>query len=226
VTTVGNPPDPRPIVLASTSPYRKAQLARLGLPFHTADPSVDESPFKQRGLPPDQLVAELSRAKARACAAAWPNAVLIGADQCAELDGEILGKPGSVSRAVAQLRRARGRTHRLLTGVCVLDATTSAEMVHVDEHRLTMRALTDAQIRDYVEADQPLDCAGAYKIEALGIALFERIEGCDASAITGLPLMMLTTMLMRVGIDVIDLAGRQRRFSQPGGGWEKRRGGT
>jgi len=226
VTTVSNAQAPRPIVLASTSRYRRAQLERLGLVFHTADPGVDETPFKQCGLPPDQLVAELSRAKARACAAAWPHAVVIGADQCAELDGEILGKPGSVSKAVAQLRRIRGRTHRLLTGVCVLDVATNTELMHVDEHRLTMRALTDAQIRDYVDADQPLDCAGAYKVEALGIALFERIEGCDASAITGLPLMMLTSMLMRVGIDVIDRAGRQRRSSQPGGGCEKRRGGS
>ncbi len=200
----------RPLVLASTSRYRKALLHRLGLPFDALDPGVDEDRYKLEALQPDQLVATLALEKARACAAQRPGAVVVGGDQCAEIDGETLGKPGSVDQAVAQLSRLRGRTHRLLTAVCVIDGASGRELVHVDEHRLTLRMLSDAQLRSYVELDRPLDCAGSYKIESLGIALFERIDGHDATAITGLPLMKLTEMLLQVGIDVLSVERAQR----------------
>lgn len=196
----------RRVVLASTSKYRRQLLARLGLDFETADPGVDEDAVKATSPSPQALVAQLARAKAVAVAASTPDAVIIGSDQCAELDGETLGKPGSIAAAESQLAQLAGRTHQLWTAVCVLDARSGRRMEHVDLHRLTMRPLTPDQIAGYVAKDAPIDCAGSYKIETAGAALFERVQGEDPTAIVGLPLMFVARALASFGEDV--LAGR------------------
>lgn len=192
----------RRIVLASTSPYRRALLERLGIPFEAIAPEVDERAFDD-GLPPHELAMHLSVMKAEAVAAVAPDAVIIGSDQVACIDGEALHKPGTPERAVAQLRRLAGRTHELITGVCVLDAATGADREHLDTHRITLRALTDGELEDYVARDQPLDCGGSYKVEGLGIALMQQIEGEDFTAITGLPLMAVVRMLAELKVAVL-----------------------
>ncbi len=151
----------------------------------------------------EDVARALSRAKAEAVAARAPDAIIIGSDQIASVDGEALTKPGTPERAAAQLRRLSGRSHRLLTGVCVLDAASGAVREHLDVHEIELRALTDAQIHDYVARDRPLDCAGSYKVERLGIGLMARISGDDFTAITGLPLMAVTSMLAELGVDVL-----------------------
>lgn len=193
----------RRIVLASTSPWRGELLGRLGIPFEQLDPDLDEAPYKQRGLPPQELVATLAEAKARALAEQAPDALILGADQVVALDQTVLGKPGTTDRAFAQLRQMSGRTHELITGVALLDAVSGQLQGHVDVHRMTMRTLTDAAIRDYVRRDDPLGCAGSYKVEALGAALFERMEGDDWTAIIGLPLSVVVTLLAGAGVSVL-----------------------
>lgn len=190
-----------PLVLASTSRYRRELLARLGLPFSVRAPACDEDAIK-RGLDlaPLDLAVHLARAKAESLSAELPSGVIIGSDQIAEIDGVILGKPGSADRAAEQLALLAGRTHRLITAVVV--AHPGGVIEHVDVARLTMRPLAAAQIARYVAADAPLDCAGSYKLEARGITLFSRIESEDSSAITGLPLIALTTMLSTLGFAV------------------------
>ena len=188
------------LVLASTSPYRRALLERIGLPFQAVAPAVDEIGLQGAGLPPVELARELARAKARAGAAACPGAVVIGSDQVCALDDEVLSKPGSAERAVDQLLRLQGRAHELLTAVCVCHPGGEEEFL--DRTVLHMRALDRAALSRYVDADQPLDCAGAYKLEAGGIALFEQIESDDHSAVTGLPLMTLIAVLTRLGLAI------------------------
>jgi len=190
----------RPLVLASTSRYRRALLDRLGLPYEARAPLYEEE--HDLGLPPDQLVVELARRKAESLARVCPDALVIGADQVAELDGAVLLKPGTVERAVEQLGRLAGRTHRLLTGVAVHDARSGLSEVALDVHRMTLRPLRESQLRAYVARDQPTDCAGAYKVEEAGIALFEAMEGRDFTAIVGLPLTVVVTLLGRFGYDV------------------------
>lgn len=198
----------RRVVLASTSKYRSALLERLGLSFDSIAPGVDEDAVKGTCSGARELVETLALAKARAAAALAPEAVIIGSDQCAALDGEILGKPGSVDNAIAQLERMSGRTHSLWTGVAVLDARTGACTVDVDQHELTMRSLTREQIAAYVDRDRPLDCAGSYKIESMGIALFESVEGRDFTAIIGLPMTLVARRLAERGVDVFDFPER------------------
>ncbi len=193
----------RRIVLASTSSYRRALLLRLGVPFDVASPGVDEDAAKALGLAPQMLAQHLAHAKAAAIAANEPDAIIIGSDQCAEVDGAVLGKPGTAANAERQLQRLAGRTHHLWTGVTVLDTRNDARLDHVDLHRLTMRALDASQLAAYVARDQPLDCAGAYKIEGLGGALFERVVGEDATAIEGLPLSWVSRALYSLGVDVL-----------------------
>ena len=186
------------LVLASTSRYRRALLDRLGLSYTVVDPGVDE---RAVDLPAPELVLRLSRLKAEAVAALHPNAVVIGADQAPALDDGILTKPGTRAAAIAQLERLAGREHELLTAVTLVHGET--RLSHLDRHRLRLRPLGRAEIEDYVDRDVPLDCAGAYKIESLGIALMERIDGEDFTAIVGLPLVALVRMLGRVGIPVL-----------------------
>jgi septum formation protein len=192
----------RCVVLASTSPYRRLLLARLRIPFDAMDSRVDEDAYKGKGLAPDRLVRELAEAKARAVGALRSEALIVAGDQMAVLDGRMLGKPGSIDGCVQQLGMLAGRTHQLITALCVLDATSGASETVVDVHDMTMRRLEDEQIRRYVDLDEPLDCAGSYKLECFGVALFERVAGRDPTAIVGMPLMQLVTLLMRMGYDV------------------------
>lgn len=189
-------------MLASTSRYRRQLLQQLRIPFDTVDPGVDESPYKNMGLEPAEMVRTLAEVKARAAASRCPGAIVVGGDQCATIDGKILGKPGTKERTVEQLRRLAGRTHELVTAMCVLDTVSDRAQTVVDVHRMTMRALDDDQIRRYVDLDRPLDCAGAYKLESLGVALFEEVAGSDPTAIVGIPLMRLAAILSRFGFDV------------------------
>lgn len=185
-------------MLASTSPYRRRLLGRLGLEFEVASPEVDE----ERAAPaaaPATVAQVLARKKAEAVAArAGAEAVVLGSDQVCALGAERLGKPGSVARACDQLARLSGRTHELITAVAIVHSGGIDEFV--DRTRLTMRALTRAEIEAYVARDEPLDCAGSYKLEAAGIGLFERIESADWTAIEGLPLLATAGALRRLGV--------------------------
>lgn len=192
------------LVLASTSRYRKSLLDRLGLPFETRAPEVDETP--QPGESPDALVSRLSRAKAAAVAEQLTDALVIGSDQLAVVDGEILGKPGTEAKARAQLARLSGKEVTFLTGLCLIRAGlkgASEEAFELVETPVRFRNLTAAQIEDYVSREQPLDCAGAFKSEGLGIALFERLGGDDPNALIGLPLIALCSMLESAGLPVL-----------------------
>lgn len=188
-------------MLASTSRYRRELLARLGLPFEAIAPTYDEDAHKASlaHLGAEALSLELARGKARSVARERPDAIVIGSDQIAVIDDARLDKPGTAERAREQLARLAGRTHRLVTSVVVLHG--ERELVHVDVHALTMRALDAAQIEDYVARDAPLDCAGSYRSESLGVALFEHIRGDDATAVIGLPLTAITRMLAALGAD-------------------------
>ncbi len=191
-----------PIVLASTSRYRRALMDRLGLPYEALAPGCDEAVGGLRD--PVAIVRRLARRKARAAAARRPGAVVIGSDQVLALGDDILHKPGSAARAREQLARLSGRTHRLVTGLAVIDGRDGGEEVltHV-ELRITVRALTAAEIARYVALDDPLDCAGSYKLESLGPWLVEGIEGEDETAIVGLPLLRLTGVLRGLGISAL-----------------------
>lgn len=186
-----------PLVLASTSTYRRALLERLGIPFHCEPPRIDEDDFKQGEATPRVLAELLARAKAESLVGEFPEATIIGSDQVANLDGEILGKPGSHQEAIALLSRLAGRSHQLITALAVHHG--GEYWTHTDVTTLRMRPLDRDQIGRYLRADTPMDCAGAYKLEARGITLFERIETEDYTAIVGLPLIALTNLLKRLG---------------------------
>jgi septum formation protein len=189
------------LILASTSRYRRALLDRLRLPYAAVPPPFEED--NDLPLAPADLVRHLSRGKAASVRTSHPEAVIIGSDQVLAIDGGILGKPGTVAAAEAQLARMSGRSLDLLTGLCVLAGDGTAHE-HVETVRLHVRSLSAAQIRHYVATDQPLDCAGAFKIESLGVALFEKVATNDPTAIEGLPLMALTRILTRLGWDPLD----------------------
>jgi len=189
------------LVLASTSIYRKELLSRLGLPFVTAAPDVDESPLLNEA--PEHLVRRLAEAKARAVAEYYPEALIIGSDQVAVIEGRILGKPGSHERAVAQLRMTSGKRLEFLTGLCLLNSRTGAVQVDIVPFAVLFRPLSNEQIDSYLRREQPYHCAGAFKSEALGIALCERFEGDDPTALIGLPLIRLTRMLEQQGAAII-----------------------
>lgn len=186
------------LLLASTSRYRGELLGRLGVPFLSAAPDCDEDAYKAKGLAPQELAETLALAKAESLRAAYPDAAILGGDQLAAIDGEILGKPGSEAAARAQLARLAGRTHTLFTAVAL--SARGRVLRHTDVTHLTMRPLSAEQIARYVAADDPVDCAGSYKLERLGIALFARIESADHTAIVGLPLLAITAMLEGLGI--------------------------
>lgn len=191
----------RPLVLGSTSPYRRELLSRLNLRFETAVPEVDESPRPNE--PPLELACRLALAKARAVAAQFPQAVVIGSDQVADLAGEPLGKPGNHEKAVAQLRQMRGRTVIFHTAVAVVCAATGFEKLEVAPVRVTFRNLSDAEIESYLQAEQPYDCAGSARSEGLGIALLESIESDDPTALVGLPLIRTCRMIRAAGVKVL-----------------------
>lgn len=188
----------RSLVLGSTSRYRRELLARLGLPFDVAAPAVNETPLV--GEAPRALALRLALAKARAVAAAHPQAVVIGSDQVADLDGEPLGKPGNHERATAQLRRMRGQTVVFHTALAVVCQATSFEQVDLAPARVRFRDLSDAEIERYLHAEQPYDCAGSAKSEGLGIALLDAIDSDDPTALIGLPLIRTCRMLRAAGL--------------------------
>ena len=193
-------PAPR-LILASTSPYRRELLARLRLPFEVASPGVDETP--RAGESPSELVVRLAREKARAVAARYGDALVIGADQVAVLGDEVLSKPLAHDNAVQQLRAMRGRRASFLTAVAVVrgsDGETRARLVpcHVE-----FRNYSEEVIDRYLRVEQPYDCAGAAKIEGLGIALVRRIDGEDPTALIGLPLIALVDLLGELGFDIL-----------------------
>jgi septum formation protein len=190
------------LILASTSPYRRALLERFHIRFRSVPPGVDEEAVKREVADPVALAERLAAAKAEAVAAAFPDAIVIGSDQLATIDGDVLGKPRTAESAVVQLERLSGRTHELVTSVYVLRKADGIRRAHTDRTRLTMRRFTREQLTRYVAADNPTDCAGSYKIESSGIALFERIETEDFTAITGLPLIALLRVLRDFGIDL------------------------
>lgn len=189
------------LILASTSPYRRALLERLGLPFRVVDPRVDEDGIKATSLSPQALAERLALAKSVALGDVEPDAWILGGDQLVSLDGQVLNKPGTVERAVEQLTRLAGREHQLITAIAVSRGGRLFAR-HTDLTTLRMRPLTIEEIRRYVQKDQPADCAGAYKLESLGITLFERITTEDQTAITGLPLIALTTILRKIGFRI------------------------
>lgn len=187
------------LVLASTSPYRRELLARLRLPFEVRAPQVDEAP--KAGEAPRDLALRLAIAKAEAVAAVEQDAVVIGADQVADLDGATLGKPGDHATATAQLRAMRGRAvrfHSALAVACFAASFRSADVVTVT---VRFRDLADAEIERYLRAEQPYDCAGSAKAEALGIALVSAIDSSDPTALIGLPLIRTCEMLRAAGVD-------------------------
>jgi septum formation protein len=184
------------LVLASTSRYRRELLERLRLPFDVARPEVDETPLA--GEAPAALAARLSSAKAAAVARLAPGAWVLGSDQVAELDGAPLGKPGSREAAIAQLASMSGRAVVFHTGVC-LAREGAAPLAAADTTRVRFRELDPLEIARYVDAEQPLDCAGSFKSEGLGIALFEAIESTDPTALVGLPLIATARLLRQAG---------------------------
>lgn len=188
-----------PLLLASTSPYRRALLERLRLPFEVIAPRVDETPHL--GERPEATATRLATEKARAVASAHPSAVVIGSDQVAVLDGRTLDKPGTHEVAVAQLMACRGRSVVFHTAVCVVGPKT-AETVDVPT-TVFYRDYAEAYARRYVELERPYDCAGSAKIEGLGIALVERVDSTDPTALIGLPLVALVGMLARAGVAVL-----------------------
>ena len=191
----------RPLILGSTSRYRRELLQRLHLPFEVAAPDVDETPMP--GEAPEALARRLALAKARAVAARHPEAVVIGSDQVADLEGEPLGKPGTHERAVAQLQRMRGRTVVFQTALSVVCLASSFEMSDLAPVRVRFRELSDAEIETYLRLEQPYDCAGSAKSEGLGIALLESIENDDPTALIGLPLIRTTRLLRAAGLPLL-----------------------
>lgn len=188
------------LVLASTSPYRKALLERLGLPFTVEAPGIDEAHARQAATAPEAAAALLARSKAQAVAGRRTDAVVIGSDQVCAVDERVLDKPGSAAAAVEQLLLLQGREHRLITAVAVVHGRNVVAFADVTWMR--MRELDRAAAERYVAAEQPLDCAGSYKIERRGIALFEQIRSADQTAIIGLPLLRLARTLREFGFEL------------------------
>lgn len=189
------------IVLASSSPYRRELLDKLGFAYRSKKPDVDETPFPNET--PEQLVSRLAQMKSQAVASQFPNALIIGSDQVAVIDDAILGKPGTKARATEQLNMASGRCVTFLTGLSLYDSETGSAQTEVIPFKVHFRQLTDQMIDRYLEREQPFNCAGSFKSEGLGIVLFERLEGDDPNALIGLPLIRLIRMLEQAGIAVI-----------------------
>lgn len=192
------PSSTRAVVLGSTSRYRRELLQRLGLPFEVAAPEVDETPLPDET--PAAIAQRLALAKARAVAERFPEAVVIGSDQVADLAGEPLGKPGTHERAVQQLHRMRGKTVVFQTALAVVCRASGFERQDIAPVRVVFRDLDDGEIERYLRIEQPYDCAGSAKSEGLGIALLERIDSDDPTALVGLPLIRTCQMLRAAGV--------------------------
>jgi septum formation protein len=192
---------PRPLILGSTSVYRRTLLERLRIPFTVVSPDVDETPLP--GEPPAALAQRLALAKAQAVAQLHPGSVVIGSDQVADLHGEPLGKPGDHARAVAQLRKMRGQTVTFQTAVAVVCRESSFCQESLAPVRVQFRDLSDAEIEYYLQAETPYDCAGSAKSEGLGIALLSAIDNDDPTALVGLPLIRTCALLRAAGIPLL-----------------------
>ena len=196
----------RKLVLASSSPYRQQLLRQLQVPFETAVPEYREKLAPQ--IAPALLVRHLALGKARSLAGKYPDALIIGSDQVfVDQRGRALGKPGNHKNAFRQLQRMAGRRHCFYTGLALLDSRSGLSQTDFATFSVTLRRLSDAQINDYLEREQPFDCAGSFRIEGLGIALMERMAGDDYNALIGLPLIKLVSMLENFGVRVL---GRDR----------------
>jgi MAF protein len=187
------------LVLASSSPYRKALLARLGLPFACASPDVDETPLPHEQGP--ALAARLALSKARALAPRFPDELIIGCDQVCARGGTLAGKPGSREAARAQLVASSGRWVEFHTALVLLDASTGDHQSTHDLYRVKFRPLSRGEIDTYLDREQPYDCAGSFKAEGFGISLFERMEGDDFHSLIGLPLISLCRLLREAGLN-------------------------
>ena len=195
-------PPPR-LVLASSSTYRKELLSRLQLPFSVDVPDIDESP--QPGEAPSATALRLAREKAAAVAARHPGSLVIGSDQVATLNEEQIGKPGHHAAALAQLQKMRGKEVIFHTALCLWDGRSGTAQVEDIQTLVKFRDLSDAELDAYLRIEQPYDCAGSAKNEALGIAILERIDSSDPTALTGLPLIALTGMLRHAGVSFFNL---------------------
>jgi len=191
----------RPIILASSSKYRNQLLQKLGLKFTSIAPNIDESTLSNES--PKQFALRLAQEKAQAIQAKAPNHLIIASDQVACCDNKILGKPGSFEDTVKQLKLQSGQTVHFFTAVCVLDSATNKMLSDIDICTVYFRHLTEQQILNYVKIEQPYDCAGGFKSEGLGIALFDKIEGDDPNSLIGLPLIKLITLLNNFDVNIL-----------------------
>ncbi|MGX8882925.1 Maf family nucleotide pyrophosphatase [Methylovorus sp. SPW-M1] len=189
------------LILASSSPFRRDLLTRLDIPFICCAPDIDESPLANEK--PEDTALRLSQEKARKVAAQYPQALIIGCDQVATLDGQQIGKPGTHANAVKQLQSMRGREVTFHSALCLYNAATGTMQADVVPYVVEFRMLSDAQIETYLHKEQPYNCAGSAKSEGLGIALIARMEGTDPNALIGLPLIRLITMLQNEGLTII-----------------------
>lgn len=189
-----------PLLLASSSPFRQTILSKLAIPFSSASPDIDESPIL--GESAHDLVARLALSKAKALSDDYPQHLIIGSDQVCVIDGEILGKPGNHANAIAQLKRASGKSVRFYTGLSLVNSETGESETVVDTFDVVFRSLSDALIERYLRLEQPYNCAGSFKSEGAGIALFERLEGKDPNSLIGLPLIELVALLEKQGVQV------------------------
>ena len=195
-------PSPRTLILGSTSPYRRELLQRLRIPFEVQRPEVDETPLPHET--PVALAQRLALTKAQAVAQRFPQAIVIGSDQVADLNGEPLGKPGNHANAVAQLQRMRGQSVVFQTAVSVVCLATGFAQTELAQVKVQFRHVSDAAIEAYLQAEQPYDCAGSAKSEGLGIALLERIDNHDPTALVGLPLILTCRLLRAAGMTLYD----------------------
>ncbi|AXW87656.1 septum formation inhibitor Maf [Lonsdalea britannica] len=192
------------IVLASTSPYRRALLEKLAIPFQYASPNVDEAPCPEEDAP--TLVRRLAMSKARSLADAYPNHLIIGSDQVCVLNGKITGKPHDRDRAIAQLSQASSRHVTFYTGLALYNSQSAHMHSLVEPYEVHFRALTNKEINNYIEKERPFDCAGSFKCEGLGITLFERLSGRDPNTLIGLPLIALLDLLRQEGVNPLLIA--------------------
>ena len=189
------------LILASTSPYRRELLQRLGMPFQCISPDVDEIALADEQ--PQDLAGRLALQKAQAVSPKYRGSLVIGSDQVAALDGKLLGKPGTHSAAFEQLQNCSGREVHFFTGVALVCASSGLVSTHVEPFKVRFRNLQEAQIENYLRREEPYDCAGSFKCEGLGIVLFEQLNGNDPTSLQGLPLIALTTMLLNCGEKIL-----------------------
>ncbi|MEM1229332.1 MAG: Maf family nucleotide pyrophosphatase [Pseudomonadota bacterium] len=193
---------PPVLILGSSSRYRAALLQRLGLDFIQRSPDIDETPHAEEDVA--TLVARLAREKALAIAKHEPRALIIASDQAAAIGNTILGKPGNAENALRQLQQLQGQTVTFYTSLCLYDAGARRAEEALDQTRVVFRALSDRALTGYIDREQPFDCAGAFKSEGLGVALFEAIHSEDPTALIGLPLIALCGLLARAGLPVLE----------------------